>query len=353
MDGRRFFLITILLAGSWFYGLAQQKPQYTQYVLNQYILNPALTGIENYVDVKCSYRRQWQGLEGAPVTSYFTIQGPLNKKDERLTATSYPMDGENPRGRYYWENYEATKPHHGIGLQVINDRTGAINQFSAYATYAYHIGISPRTSLALGFGAGLINSSLDASGLDFGSGAPSDPVLGGGSKLHSLHPDFTAGIYLYSGDYFAGISAQQLIPQKDPFGTAVSAGNGGGAGSGGTGGSASAPNFFATAGYRFLLDEDWNLIPSVLVKKVAPTPVSFDINAKLQYRYLCWIGASYRRGDGFAAMAGLNISNTVNVGYSYDYTTSGLNSVSYGSHEITIGLLLGNKFGDWCPKNVW
>src|SRR3954466_15234852 len=101
---------------------AQQQPHYTQYVLNQYILNPALTGIENYTDIKISHRHQWVGIEDAPVTSYFTIHTPLGKKDYRTTATSFEMEGENPRGHNYWQDYTAAEPHHGIGLQVVNDQ---------------------------------------------------------------------------------------------------------------------------------------------------------------------------------------------------------------------------------------
>ena len=68
---------------------AQQKPEYTQYILNNYILNPALTGIENYTDVKISHRHQWVGLQDAPVTTYLTIHKPIGKKDDRTTATSF------------------------------------------------------------------------------------------------------------------------------------------------------------------------------------------------------------------------------------------------------------------------
>src|SRR5436190_19335939 len=82
---------------------AQQKPHYTQYILNQYILNPAITGIENYTDVKLSHRHQWVGIQDAPVTTYFTIHAPIGKKDFRTTATTlFDMEGENPRGKGYW-----------------------------------------------------------------------------------------------------------------------------------------------------------------------------------------------------------------------------------------------------------
>jgi type IX secretion system PorP/SprF family membrane protein len=321
---------------------AQQKPHYTQYILNQYILNPALTGIENYTDIKASHRHQWVGIQDAPVTTYFTIHAPINKKDYRTTATSFDVPGENPRGKRYWEEYTAAEPHHGIGLQVINDRTGPLNYFSAYATYAYHIGISVRTSLAAGFGAGITNISLNTDKLDFGT-VQVDPAVYNNGIVNTIKPDFMAGLYLYSADYFVGLSAQQIIPQKINFANnTVKTTNG-----------KIVPHVFATAGYRFLIGEDFNLIPSVMVKYIEPLPTQVDINAKLQYLDKIWIGASYRYQDGFAGMVGLNISSKINVGYSYDYTTSALNIVSKGSHEIIVGFLIGNKYDDGCPKNVW
>src|SRR5690349_12459885 len=109
-----WLLAIIMMCGqSW----AQQKPHYTQYILNQYIINPAITGIENYTDIKLSHRHQWVGIQDAPVTTYFSIHGPIGKKDYRTTATSFDMPGENPRGQRYWETYTAAEPHHGIGLQ--------------------------------------------------------------------------------------------------------------------------------------------------------------------------------------------------------------------------------------------
>lgn len=335
------FLMVMIVAGATL--SAQQKPHYTQYILNQYIINPALAGIENYFDAKVSHRHQWVGIDGAPVTTYFTVHGPLGKKDYRTSATSYRVPGENPRGKNYWADYTAAEPHHGIGLQVINDRTGPLNHFSAYASYAYHIGLSAQTSLAAGFGAGITNLSLNSTKLDFGPAAPIDPAVYTSGEINNIKPDFNAGVYLYSADYFLGVSAQQIIPQKVAFSDNTVRTTDG----------KFVPHLFATAGYRFLVSEDFNFTPSVMVKYIKPVPVQVDINAKVQYMDLAWIGASYRTGEGFAGMVGMNVSNTLNVGYSYDYTTSGLNTVSKGTHEILVGFLIGNKYGDWCPKNVW
>ncbi len=321
---------------------AQQLPHYTQYILNGFILNPALAGIENYTDVKISHRHQWVGIDGAPVTTYLTIQGPLKKSDYgRETATGFHASGENPRGKAYWQDYTKADPHAGIGLTVLNDRTGPLNRFAAYGTFAYHLGISPKTSVSLGVSAGVKNTSLDADKLSFD--IPVDPAVAGSGYLNRISPDINAGVYLYSADYFIGLSAQNIIPTKLKFAEDTVKLVGG----------RLLPHLFLIAGYKYFLTDDITFLPSGLVKYISSAPVSFDLNAKFQYRDFLWVGGSYRYQDSFSAMVGLNISNSINIGYAYDITTSRLNTVSNGSHEIVIGFLLGNKYGDWCPRNLW
>ena len=130
---------------------AQQRPHYSQYIMNNYILNPALSGIENYTDIKLSARDQWVGLNAAPKTSYFSIHAPIGKGDYRTSSTSFQVPGQNPRGNAYWENYEASEAHHGIGMSLTNDQTGLYSHFNADISYAYHLGLSPGTNISVGF----------------------------------------------------------------------------------------------------------------------------------------------------------------------------------------------------------
>ncbi len=92
---KKFFSVAVLSICS-LAAMAQAKPFYTQYILNNYILNPAVSGIENYTDIKASYRNQWVGIEGHPVTSYITIHAPINKGDLRTSVNSFEIPGENP-----------------------------------------------------------------------------------------------------------------------------------------------------------------------------------------------------------------------------------------------------------------
>ena len=320
----------------------QQLPHYTQYILNNFILNPAVAGIENYTDVKLSHRHQWVGIDGAPVTTYFTIHGPLKKGDyQRETSTGFKTSGENPRGKAYWQEYTKADPHAGIGFTVLNDRTGPLNRFAAYGTFSYHLGISAQTSISAGISAGIKNTTLNAGKLSFD--VPLDPAVVGSGNLNSISPDISAGIWMYSADYFAGLSFQNVIPSRLKFsGDSVKLVGG-----------RYVPHTFLSAGYRFLITDDISFLPSALLKYITSAPVGFDVNAKVQYHDFIWLGGSYRYQDSYAVMAGLNISNTLNIGYSYDITTSRLNTVSRGSHEIVVGFLLGNRYGDWCPRNLW
>jgi len=325
---------------------SQAKPSYTQYVLNNYILNPAITGIENYTDAKISYRNQWTGITGAPVTAYVTIHGPIGKSDTRTTATSFDMKGINPRGKDYWAQYTAPPAHHGIGLTFLNDKAGYINRWSIYGSYAYHQPVSAQTTLAAGINFGVSSTSIDQSKIYFANLDPNDPAIGYASnELMQVKPEFGAGLWLYNAHYFAGISVLNVVPGKlkfvnnERYGVYYS------------------PNYFITAGYRFNLDDNFNLLPSVMCQYWQPQLWGTHLNLKLQYRDLIWAGASYRTSDlisGYSALLGFNISNTLNASYSYELsTTSRLKNYTGNTHEIMVGFIFGNKYGDTCPKNIW
>ncbi len=330
------FTILFVLAAS-----AQQRPYYTQYILNNFIVNPAFAGIENYTDVKISHRMQWVGLQDAPVTTYFTMHAPTKKDEyERETATSMHARGANPRGKNFVADYTKPANHGGIGVTVINDQTGPLTNFIASASYAYHVGIGPHTSLSAGVSAGIANLRLDANKLQFANGSQ-DPAVASSGLLNNVRPDISAGLWLYNRDYFIGLAAQQIVPQKVIYRNNIV----------GIEEGKLVPHLFLSAGYRMFITDDITFLPSTTIRYVSPLPVGLDINAKVQYQDFVWAGASYRYQDGFAGMVGINISNTFNIGYSYDLTTSRLNTVSKGTHEIVLGFLLGNKYGDWCPRN--
>jgi type IX secretion system PorP/SprF family membrane protein len=340
MMKRFLYLLVVFVAGMQL-GRAQQRPQYTQYVFNNLLLNPAVTGIENYTDVKAGYRSQWTGLQGAPVTSYLTIDAPLGNNFLQGDATAFPAEGGiNPSSRLYTQNYMAAEPHHGIGFMIVSDVAGPITQTNIDATYAYHLGLTDKLNLAVGVAAGVSHIILNTAEITLEN--PFDPAIANGNNSQ-WKPDLSTGIWLYSSNYYVGASVQQLLPQNLYFSTTNTTVNQ----------SKTVPQYFFTGGVKLFLTDDVTLLPSFLVKIIQPTPPTFDINAKLSFQDKFWIGGSYRRDDSFGVLAGVNISSFINIGYSYDITTSALNTVSNGTHEIVISLLLNNRYKVTCPQHTF
>lgn len=324
----------------------QAKSAYTQYILNNYILNPAVAGIENYTDIKVSTRNQWTGIPGAPITTYVSINGPIGKSDYRTNATSFDVPGVNPRGNQYWDEYSsAADPHHGVGLIISNDRAGYINRWNMTATYAYHRPIGARTTLAAGFNAAISGINIDVSKATFSDGQPDLAFALATGQIRKVTPEFGAGLWLYSARLFAGISVLNIIPNKAKFTNAADYGT------------YYTPNYFATLGYRVGLGEDFSVIPSVNLQYWQPQLYGAHGNVKLQYRDKAWVGGSYRYSNflrGYSGMAGFYISSLLNASYSYEVATNArLRNYTGNTHEVMIGITLGNKYSDNCPRNIF
>ncbi|MCA8829859.1 PorP/SprF family type IX secretion system membrane protein [Hymenobacter pini] len=303
--------------------LAQQQAQYSQYMNNNYILNPGTTGVEDYIDVKASYRTQWTGLEGAPKTYYLSASSSLGKWRTTSKRTLY----------------DRRRPFHAIGGLVYNDQTGPTSRKGAYLSYAYNLVLRPNLRMALGVSAGMQQFAVDGSQLRF-----FDPTTVAPSDAARV-PDATVGLWVYSSDFYVGVSGAQLLGNKlnfsyGPTTLADGAGN------------YLRRHYFATAGVRVPLSRDWSLVPSVLVKAVQPAPLSLDLNAKLKYQDLLWGGVSWRAFDSFVVLGGLNYEQFT-FGYSYDAGLSKLAAYHGGSHEVLVGLRLKKKTQVVCNNRFW
>ncbi|MEO7992037.1 MAG: type IX secretion system membrane protein PorP/SprF [Chryseolinea sp.] len=321
---------------------SQQQPFYSQYILNPFVSNPALAGIENYWDVKLSYRNQWQGIEGSPQTTYFTMQGSRKKMiySKPTTGTVPPPDTRKNVRANYAQKYKPIIPHAGMGLIFYNDKTGPLSRYVIDASYAYHIGLSSKTSISAGISGGIQGVNLDTEKLNFGTSNPSDPSVFANGVVKYIRPDLNVGLWLYSAFYFVGASAQNLIPIKTDYGEAIDD-------------QVILPHFTLSAGYKVLLNDKMSFLPSTMIRFVDQAPVNFDVNAKLQYRDLMWVGVSYRNVNTFAAMLGMNVNSTLNFAYAYDISNSRLGDASHGTHEILIGFLFANHHRVLCPRDFW
>ncbi|MBB6610734.1 type IX secretion system membrane protein PorP/SprF [Pontibacter sp. Tf4] len=332
-------VIVLLLAGQ---AMAQQRPQYTQYSTNNYLLNPAITGIEDYGDLKLGTRQQWSGLEGAPQSYYASFHMPINKdmsssyRGGRIGSAAKEATTKKP------SKYKKIRPHHGLGVQAASTRTGPLKRGSMSLSYAYHQPLTKSLRVSAGVAPGFIQYSLDPGTVTTAQG--NDPAIYDG-RVNEMKFDLNMGIWLYSYDFYVGLAGSQLVPSKRKYinDNSVITDNEG----------RLQQHYFATAGYRVDVSPYLSVIPSVMVKMAQPSPVSVDATAKVMYANRIWAGVTYRHNESVAAMAGINVSHLFDISYSYDASTSPLGQAHAGSHEVVVGFKLRNTRRILCPEWAW
>lgn len=297
---KKYSLLLLLLAG--LYSLptrAQQVYQLTQYMINDFAYNPAIAGSSDLFVAKFGFRKQWTGVEGSPTTALLSVHGNLSPEKKI-----------------------------GIGALLFTDATGPTRRTGANLAYAYHLPISLDRSTYLGFGiaANLMQYSIQFDELVLNN--EGDPQIGAGTAS-KFGADANLGAFLKGEKYFVGLSANQLFASKFKFaGNAENIQN--------------ARHFYLSGGYNFAINEQFSLAPALLGKFVRANKPQFELNARAIYTpngadndY--WLGLAYRTEDAVSVLLGLELGGGFNVAYAYDITTSGLNTVSNGSHEISLG----------------
>ncbi|MBF9253902.1 type IX secretion system membrane protein PorP/SprF [Pontibacter sp. 172403-2] len=331
---RRILLGAILCLITAVAALAQQRPQYSQYVQNNYLTNPAVGGIESYTDFRLGYRTQWAGLEGAPTSFYATLHGSLGNNGIGSSNSS--------RGGFSKQNrYKRAVPHHGVGMLAMVDKAGLLRTSTLNLSYSYHLPLNRYLTLASGISSGITQFALNTQNAAVFD--PGDPYLSGAVQ-NATKADLALGFWLYSPDFYVGVSGGQLLRNGSDFAQ---------------GGTISQPHlrqqphFYGTAGLRLPLSSDLSVVPSVMVKATESAAPAIDFNLRALYLQRIWGGVSYRHHDAMAVMAGINVSTLLDIGYSYDLSTSSMNQVSAGSHEVVVGFKLNNRRKVICPTWVW
>ncbi len=272
---------------------AQQLPQYTQYMLNEMAINPAVAGKDNYADIRSNNRYQWMGITDAPRTYMLTLHSPLKNR------------------------------HMGLGTHIYTDIVGPTRRVGISLAYAYHIKVAEKTRISLGISAGIQQWGIDGHKLHLHDAGDENLLTQYQTKIV---PDFGAGLYVHNDKWYIGISAPQLYqsPIKlyengDHKGTLVT-------------------HFLVNGAYKFKVNDDFKVEPSFMVKYANPAPVKLDVGARVIYQEQVWLGVGYRHNDAYTALLGFMYKNYLMIGYSYDFTTTNLKKYSTGTHELMLGL---------------
>lgn len=315
-------LVMLLVAGS---AGAQQLVQYSQYLQNPYVLNSASAGVEDFVDVNMSFRKQWVGIVNSPTTFYLSVDAPIGKELD-LNTRKASVRVSNPNV------YRQRRPsgYHGVGGYIMSDNWGPYKTTRLSLSYAYHLPISREFTLAFSPKVGMTQVAFDQSKAvtELAGDVTYQNYVSNFGNTNRL--DIDVALWLQGNAFFFGYATDQLLQDRLNFGDAVS-------------NLQVKVHHMAISGYRFYVREDLSLTPNIVVKYLDQSPISFDINLRGDYQERYWGGLSYRSDKSFVIMGGFYLSNTLKLGYSFDYGLSQIRSYNAGSHEIVLGLSLFNK----------
>lgn len=314
---RRLFILLgfTLLAGV---AAAQQQPVYSQYMMNPFLINPAIAGYQGITDFNLIAREQWLGYGNGPSTYAVSAQ-------TRLLKTSF-----RNRSRMIKSRTRRRKPSGrvGFGGYIYNDMNGALSRTGFQATYAYHIYVRD-IQFSAGVSLSAFQFKADITAADLYDGR--DPILNNIRPGYS--PDANVG-FLVSGDnFYGGLSTTNLFQNAFQFGW----------------GSTETAykmlrNYYLIGGYRYQERRaDYGFEPSLLLTFTERGTWSADINFKTYYKEDYWIGVSFRTVGTVVTMFGMNYQNFY-FGYAFDYSYGDITSFNrLGSHEFMVGMRLGDS----------
>lgn len=281
---KKLSIIALLLIALQSYG--QQDPQYTQYMYNMNIVNPAYAGSRENLSFGLLYRNQWTGIEGAPETG--TLFGHL------------PISNNM-----------------GLGLSVISDQIGPVSETNVYTDISYTLRFAGEHRLAFGIKAGATFHNIGLADLFVVD--ENDPFFS--QNIDEVTPNIGAGFFYYTNKYYLALSVPNLLDAVHLDANGFKIGS-------------ETQHYFLTGGYVFDLSPNTELKPSFMLKSAFDAPSSLDINLNVRFFKKFEIGASYRTEDSFSGLVNFAVTPSLRIGYAYDAVTSEIREFAPASHEV-------------------
>jgi type IX secretion system PorP/SprF family membrane protein len=316
------WLIVVFLLLASLTARGQQIPLYSQYMMNSFLINPAVAGNDGLTSFNLTAREQWLGFENSPRTVAASAQ-------TRLLKTSYINRGRTVKRR---PTSRSRTGNVGLGGYIFNDRNGLIDRTGLQGSYSYHVWMN-RNQLSFGVSLTAFQFRLDERNAVLFN--VNDPLLDG-TKNSLFVPDVNMGVYFSNPSYYVGLSSAQLMQSALKFGND------------GYKNFRMLRHYYLMAGYGIFLENGITIEPSILAQTTAESQVQVDLNTRVYYRDDYWGGVSYRTSGAVIMMGGVKVDRYY-FGYAFDYTLNSIRKHSFGSHEFMASV----KFGDTARRYRW
>jgi type IX secretion system PorP/SprF family membrane protein len=268
--------------------IAQQDPLYSQYVLNPLLINPAYSGMTKDLNASVTYRKQWIGFDGSPTTA---------------NANAHMALGNNRMG---------------VGLIIMQDKTGSDKTTEVTSTYAYHLPLNNDLTLSFGLQGGVINYSSDYSALTIN---PADAKF---TNQSLWKPNFGGGLILHNEKIMAGLSMPKMLKSTSTIESLST--------------SLYNQHAYALVASVFQLSYRIKLKPWVLARMVAGAPISLDYAATLRVDDSYTIGVFSRDLATYGLLAQINLGDNLRFGYVFELPTQKSVGTQFTTHEFTLGV---------------
>lgn len=279
--------------------LAQHSPLTSQYLFNGLLINPAYAGSRDAFTANLTWRQQWVGFQGAPVTQVLSLHSPI--KRSRVAA----------------------------GILLVNDRIGVSRETGFLTNYAYRIPFR-RGKLQLGFGAGV--SVLQADWTSLAIQDRNDSQFASDTR-GSIRPNFSTGVFYYKKLFFIGASMPFIMSHRFDATRQVWT----------IGTERAQQQPMLTGGYIWKLNREFKLKPSTLIRYQRAAGIQADLSANLIIKDKIWTGLSYRSNDAVIGSFEVLPTPQWRLGYAYDLGISAITPYHQGTHELMLQYEFGKR----------
>jgi type IX secretion system PorP/SprF family membrane protein len=259
-------------------------------MFNGLAINPAYASMDESANLTVDGRNQWVGVDGAPKTATLSFYSPLN---QRGTSVGFSAMRESI---------------------TVDTRT----DFNFFASQK--INLTEELHLAMGLLAGMSQYRENNSTL-----TTTDPTFANNLSYFKTNVGF--GFALFTRNFYLGLGAPMF--KSFDLGKSVNK-------------IVTKPHYYLQAAYAFQINEDLMFKPTLLLRDVVGSGLSYDVNASVLLKELVWLGASWRSEKTVTGMVGVRLTPNLEMGYSYDTPT---NSNLKGAQSVSHELMISYRFG--------
>lgn len=317
-------IFTLIISVS---GIAQQESQYANIAFNPYIVNSAAGGLTDVMQFEVTGRTQWLGYNGGPRTMTLIGHSQFKLKKEENILSEF-----NVKDKSLFKSPEVTtgSVKHIVGGMVMNDAIGPFSKTSVNGSYAIHLPFFKSFNFGLGIGMGWSNFSIDGSRVVLyqEDDLSYEQFLGSTPAQDMI--DANAGLVFYNQNIFIGISTSQVFRNSMKFDDIETSSN-------------FERHYFLVAKYKIELNPKWSLEPNLVGKFTKNSPSSFDIGSRFIHNQASWLSFQYRTSNALIFQIGSNLVKNIYFAYSYELGIGSIQTASNSTHEVQIGLYIGNN----------